>query len=154
LDRAAELEEAVRALPRRERVPVAPGGDSLIRKAVPRLGRQRPTEEARRLESELGKRVSSAPWQGALSVFAFFPEVSVEPPPGLASLAAARDRYERLRMSWPSAPPFERAILQLPPFLELGLRAYPKRLGFGIQLKQAWAVASVARALCTPELLP
>jgi hypothetical protein len=154
LDRAAALEAAVRAFPRRERVPVAPGGDFLVRKAVARLGGQRPTEEARRFESELGKLASTAPWQVALSVFAFFGEVSVEPAPGLSSLAAARDRYERLRTSWPSAPPFERAILRLPPFLEVGLRAYPKRLGFGIQLKQAWAVGSVGRALGTPELLP
>lgn len=154
LDRAAELEVVVRAFSRRERVPVAPGGDFLVRKAVTRLGGQRPTEEARRFESELGKLASTAPWQVALSVFAFFAEVSVEPPPGLSSLAAARDRYERLRMGWPSAPPFERAILRLPPFLEVGLRAYPKQLGFGIQLKQAWAVGSVGRALVTPELLP
>jgi hypothetical protein len=151
-ERALELEGAVRAFPRRDRPAIARNRELLLRKAVARLGKARATEDAIRLESELRRRASSAPWQVALSVFAFFAEVSVEPPPGLSTLAAARDRYERLRVTWSSAPPFERAITELPPFLELGLRAYPKRLGFGLQMKHPWALGTAARALCTPEL--
>lgn len=154
LDRAIELEGAMRAFPRGERASIARNRELLLRKAVTRLDKERATEDATRLESELRSRAGTAPWQVALSVFAFFAEVSAEPPPGLSTLAATRDRYERLRVTWPSAPPFERAILQLPSFLELGLRAYPKRLGFGLQMKHAWALGSVRRALSTPELLP
>jgi hypothetical protein len=153
LDRATELEEATRAFPRSERASTAGNRELLLRKAVTRPEKIRATEEATRFESDLRGRARTVSWQVALSVFAFFAEVSAEPPPGVSTLAATRDRYERLRVGWPSAPPFERAISQLPSFLELGLRAYPKRLGFGLQMKHAWALGSVRRALCTPQLL-
>jgi hypothetical protein len=149
---AAELEASLRPL--RERASVRPSREQLMRKAALRQGGRRAGEEGRRLAADLKRAASREPWLVVLSCLALFGEASSEPSPGVASLDAARARYELLTAEMPGAPRFEDVVLRLPPFLELGLRAYPKRLAFGIQVKSPTSLAGIRAALSSNELSP
>jgi hypothetical protein len=153
-DGIVELESFVQGLRGREKGGTRSSPGTLLRRAVGRVGKARLDAEGKKLAVDLRRAAEREPWQVVLSLFALFGEASAEPPPGLRTLTAARERYELLVAPMRGAPPFDRAVVKLPPFLELGLRAYPRRLAFGIQVKRGELRAAIESALGFEEVVP
>jgi len=147
---ASGLDELVKTL--RGRPGARPAAEHLLRRAAAPAEQRRPDDEARKLAADLGRAAGREMWQVVLSLFALFGEASEEAPPGLATLEVARERYEYLTTDAKGAPSFESVLLHPPPFLELGLRAYSRRLAFGLQLRRPELLAGVRAALRAPEV--
>ena len=148
--RARSVAPARRASSRRS-VPSRP--DTLMRVAASAAGVGR-AANAEQLARRLQAAARRDQWQLALSLFALFGEASPDPSPALSSLATAGARYERLCREWPGSPPWDRALASLPPHLEVGLREYPRRLVFGVQVKRAEDLAAIARVIDEDAVAP
>ena len=120
---------------------------ALVRRGVTQLERERATGEARELARVLEESAGVTPWEGAMTLLAFFAEVAVRPPESLASAEGWARRYEALRQAWPEAPPFERMLSRLPRHLEIGMRALPDAVQAGVQLRSPDLLAGVRIAL-------
>ncbi|HVW30769.1 MAG TPA: hypothetical protein VHC69_35675 [Polyangiaceae bacterium] len=162
---AARLDETLRLYRARSVAPPAPASaprrtnagwavEHLSRPASRSPRAESVTEESRRVAHRLGSAAAAQKWQVVLSLFALFGEASAEPPPALSTFESAAARYELLRAEFSPAPSFERAITELPPHLEIGLRVYPKRLAFGIQAKRPEHLAGIRLALKERAVAP
>jgi hypothetical protein len=161
---AERLDETLRVYRARSIAPPARGarrkaqgdawpGERLLRAAA-RPDQEPVTDESRRVASRLEALAASHKWQVVLSLFALFAEVSPEPPPALSTFADVRASYEVLCAADPSAPTFDRALVDLPPHLEVGMRSYPRRLVFGIQAKRREQLAGLRLALDSAACKP
>ncbi|MDQ3263534.1 MAG: molecular chaperone DnaJ [Myxococcota bacterium] len=119
----------------------------LVRRGLERLEERRASVEARTLARELEERSVDAPWQVALTLFAYFAERALRPPDGLKSQQAWKDRYQTLRARFPDAPDYEHALSRLPAHLELGMRTQGGQVHAGVQLRDASLAAGVSIAL-------
>jgi hypothetical protein len=118
-----------------------------VRRGVVRLERERATPEARDLARALEESAATAPWEGAVTLLAFFAEAAGRPPDSLAAAEGWAGRYEALRQAWPEAPGFERLLARLPRHLEVGMRALPDAVQAGVQLRAPELLAGVRIAL-------
>lgn len=119
----------------------------LVRRGLERLEERRASVEARTLARELEERSLDAPWQVALTLYAYFAERALRPPDGLKTQQAWKDRYLALRARFPDAPEYERALARLPAHLELGMRTQGGVVHAGVQLRDASLAAGVSIAL-------
>lgn len=143
MDDALERPKAGRALRAFDPVLESP----LVRRGLERLEERRASEPARALARTLEERVSTAPWEVALTLLAYFAERALRPPEGLRTQQAWKDRYEALRAAWPQAPGFEQALTLLPDWLEVGMRVQQRQVQAGLQLRDAALAAGVSIAL-------
>jgi hypothetical protein len=150
---AASLAEVVRTTRVRPRSLPEPEPGRLLRPAVARLERTRAGRDAKAFAQDLERKAAKEPWVAALAFFALFAEMCPDSP-GTASLSAVSERYDAVKMAWPESPAFESVLLALPSFLEIGLRAHPDRLGFGLQLKRRELLSGVRDCMGSPKMAP
>jgi hypothetical protein len=151
--RARSVAPPARTGARRARRDAWPG-ERLLRDAVAQSGAEPIDDESRRVAARLEALAAGQKWQVVLSLFALFGEASAEPPPALATFADVRATYELLCSAYPSAPAFDRALVDLPPHLEVGMRAYSRRLVFGVQVKRPEQLAGLRMALDSAAVEP
>ncbi len=120
---------------------------ALVRRGVAHLERQRATVAARDLARWLEESAAETPWEGALTLMAFFAEAAGSPPDSLAAAEGWAERYEALRPGWPGAPPFDRLLARLPRHLEVGMRSHEQGVVAGVQLREPELLAGVRIAL-------
>jgi hypothetical protein len=156
-----DLAAAARALARLRSAAGAPGSagarrrradplaaSPLVRAAATSHDPRRATPAARRLARALAEDAArEVPWVAALTLLAFFAEAASRPPEALATRAAFEERWDALRARWSGSPDLGRALAQLPPHLEVGLRAAPGAIDAGVQLASAELLTGVRLAL-------
>ncbi|HUL58024.1 MAG TPA: J domain-containing protein [Anaeromyxobacteraceae bacterium] len=124
----------------------------LVRRGAAHLERQRATGPARELARRLEETASSAPWEAALTLMAFFAEAAgPRPPESLATAEGWAERWDLVRAPWPGAPDLARALGRLPRHLEVGLRSRPDDVHAGVQLAAPELGAGVRIALERPS---
>jgi hypothetical protein len=112
-----------------------------------RLGRGRASPAARALAGTLEATASTAPWEVALTMFAFFAEdAGARPPEGLSTAEGWAACWETVRAVWPGAPDLFGLLARLPPHLALGARTQADAVVAGPQLAGADLLAGVRMA--------
>lgn len=120
----------------------------LVRLGASRLDRQRATAAARELARTLETQASTAPWEVALTLLAFFAEdAGGRAPEPLRSPEGWSVRWDRLRDAWPAAQDLPRTLARLPRWLAVGARAQGDEVVAGPQLAGGELLAGVQIAL-------
>jgi hypothetical protein len=122
--------------------------NEIVRAGASRLDRRRATGPARDLARRLEDAAPVAPWEVALTLFAFFAEeAGGRPPEALASAEGWAARWDLVRAGWDAAPELSRALGRLPHGLTLGARLQGEGVLAGVQLAEADLLAGVRIAL-------